>query len=189
MEENIKKIKNNINIPNALSAIRILLLIPFTLSILKDNYIQAGIILVLSGLSDLLDGFIARRFNQVTKLGGMLDPVADKLTLVTVMVCIGSKFKEIIPLVTILVIKECSMLLAALFLLKKHKTPPIAKWYGKLGTIVFYISVVIIVSLKAIWHIENRVLNITLMFLTALCMVYAVIRYLKIFMAMIENEK
>ena len=182
-------VKENFNVPNALSLFRIVLIIPFVLCMIKEDYAYSGLVLIVSGVSDLFDGFIARRFNQVTKFGGMLDPIADKLTLVAVMVCIGAKFSEVIPFMTILVIKECAMMLASMVLLKRHKTPPMAKWYGKVGTIVFYISVVIIVSLKAVWNVENRFVNVTLMAVTALTMLYAVIQYLKIFMVMMESDK
>ena len=182
-------IRSNFNVPNILSLFRIVLIIPFVLSMLKEDYIFSGLILITSGISDLLDGFIARRFNQITKFGGMIDPVADKLTLVAVMVCIGAKFPEVIPFMTILVIKECAMLLASVMLLRKHKTPPMAKWYGKIGTVVFYVSVVTIVSLKAVWNIEDRLINVTLMAITAFTMLYAVIQYLKIFVVMLESDK
>ncbi len=182
-------IKKNLNIPNILSLFRIVLIVPFVMSMLRENYIFSGLILIASGISDLFDGYIARSLNQVTRLGGMIDPIADKLTLVAVMVCIGLKFHEVIPFMTILIIKECAMLLASVVLLRRHKTPPMAKWYGKLGTIIFYVSVATIVSLKAIWNVENKFINVTLMAITAFTMLYAVIQYLKIFVVMMESDK
>ena len=179
----------NINIPNVLSAIRILLIIPFIVFINNNKYILAGMVLVLSGISDFFDGFVARKFNQRTKLGGMLDPAADKLTLIAVMISAGVKFPEIIPFMVILVLKELSMIIASIILLKRKKFPTAAKWYGKISTVAFYISVIIIVSLKAIWDIENIVLNIVLMTITALLMIYALVKYFKIFILMLESQK
>lgn len=181
--------KDNLNIPNILSAIRIFLIVPFILSMFKDDYITAGIVLLVSGLSDLFDGMIARELGQVTNLGKMLDPTADKLTLTAVMICVGIKFPSIFPFMIILVIKEVSMILAGVFLLGKKLVPPAAQWYGKLATVVFYISVITIISLKAFWGISIEALNISLMLLTALCMCYAMFRYCKIFMFILRNDK
>lgn len=189
MEGITAAVKKNLTIPNLLSFMRIVIIVPFVISIMHDDYARAGAVLIVSGLSDMFDGLIARMMNQGTKLGEMLDPVADKLTLVSVMICVGIKFSEVIPLVTILVFKEISMLMASAVLIKKHKFPPSAKWYGKLATVLFYVSVIIIVSLKAIWNIENKFLTVALMSLTAAFMLYAVIKYLKIFIPMIKSDK
>lgn len=179
-------IKENITIPNILSILRIFLILPFVAAISKGNYVSAGLILVISGISDLLDGFIARNFSQKTQLGQMLDPAADKLTLMSVMICVGIKFNDIIPFIVILILKELCMIIASILLIKRHKTPTAAKWYGKIGTVAFYISITIIVSLKAFWNIENILLNITLMAITALLMLYALVKYFRIFINMIK---
>lgn len=177
-----------LNIPNILSIIRILLIVPFLIFISKDKYILAGLVLVFSGISDFLDGFIARKFNQKSKFGEMLDPAADKLTLIAVMASVGIKFPEVIPFMIILVLKEISMIVASAFLLKRKKSPTAAKWYGKIGTVAFYVSVIIIVSLRAIWGIENIMLNISLMAVTALLMIYALVKYFKVFLLMIKTK-
>lgn len=180
--------EKKLNIPNILSIIRILLIVPFLIFISKDKYILAGLVLVFSGISDFLDGFIARKFNQKSKFGEMLDPAADKLTLIAVMASVGIKFPEVIPFMIILVLKEISMIVASAFLLKRKKSPTAAKWYGKIGTVAFYVSVIIIVSLRAIWGIENIMLNISLMAVTALLMIYALAKYFKVFLLMIKTK-
>ena len=68
-----------VTIPNLLTYLRILLIAPFVISFIKEQYILAMVFLGISALSDCCDGYIARRFNQITALGKMLDPVADKL--------------------------------------------------------------------------------------------------------------
>ena len=80
------------------------------------------------------------------------------------------------------------MLLAGLILLKKHKTPPPAQWYGKIATIVFYVSVAIIVLLKALWGIENITLTITLMCITVVLMFFALIKYFILFLQILGND-
>ena len=177
--------KDNFNIPNMLSFIRIIIIIPFVLYFLNDDYLFAALMLVLSGVSDMFDGIIARKLNQITKLGKILDPVADKLTLTAVIICMGVKFPEIVPLVVILILKDISMLVAGSFLLKKGIEPASAKWYGKLSTVVFYVSVIIIVALKAIWGINNPVISISLLSVTAAFMLFALFKYFMIFLKLI----
>lgn len=183
--------KENINLPNILSFTRIIIIIPFVLYFLNDDYLLSAAMLALSGLSDMLDGVIARKLNQVTQLGKILDPVADKLTLTAVVICMGIKFPEIFILVVILSVKDLSMLLAGSYLLKKGIEPPAAKWYGKLATVFFYVSVIIIVALKALYGIADPRISISLLTATALLMLFALFRYFLIFLRLIEgnNEK
>ena len=77
---NTDSIKKVFNVPNLLSMLRIIIIFPFIYYFLIDNYVISVVLIAISGLSDMFDGFIARRFNQITKVGMMLDPVADKLT-------------------------------------------------------------------------------------------------------------
>ena len=184
-----KTIRENFTIPNIISIIRILLIYPFILYILKDEYVKAGLVLGASGISDILDGFIARNFNQISKLGKMIDPVADKLTLISVMVCMGLKIKEVKLFVIILIAKEVLMVLASAFLLKKHKIPPEAKWYGKIATVWFYFSAILIITLKSVWNIQNNSLTVSLMTVTVILMLYAFIKYFKIFVNIIRVDK
>lgn len=175
--------------PNILSFCRILLIIPFVYTFLKDNYVLAATSLVLSGITDMFDGIIARKLNQVTKLGKMLDPIADKLTLIAVVVCMGIKFSEILPLMLLLSIKDVCMLVAGGILLKKHIEPPAAKWYGKVATVIFYFSVIVLVGLKAIFGIVIKKLSIFLLSVTALFMAFALIKYFELFLELVRNNK
>ncbi len=184
----IERIKINLNFPNILSIFRIIILIPFVKFILKDNYIVSGFILIISGISDMLDGIIARKFNQVTDIGKMLDPVADKVTLVTIMICVSIKSPKMLAFMIILVIKEILMLSAGIILLKNNKKPPTAKWYGKLSTIIFYVSVICIISIKAIWNVDFEILNTFLMVFTMVFMIYSLWRYFEIFKLIINNN-
>lgn len=183
--------KENFNLPNILSFTRIIIIIPFVLYFLNDDYLLSAAMLALSGLSDMLDGVIARKLNQITQLGKILDPVADKLTLTAVVICMGIKFPEIFILVVILSVKDLSMLLAGSYLLKKGIEPPAAKWYGKLATVFFYVSVIIIVALKALYGIADPRISISLLTATALLMLFALFRYFLIFLRLIKenNEK
>ncbi len=181
--------KTNFNIPNFLSLLRIVILVPFVIFVTKDEYSKVGFVLILSGLTDLMDGYIARKLNQITVLGKMLDPTADKLTLMTIMVCISLKFPQMFPFMVILIIKEVLMLAAGGILLKLKKTPPSSQWYGKVSTVVFYVSAIIIISIKALIGKDIEILNNLLMFFTSVCMLYSLWRYFKIFKTLIKSEK
>ena len=184
-----KYMKTNLNIPNFLSVLRIVLLVPFVIFIEKDEYSRAGVILILSGFTDLMDGYIARKMNQITVLGKMLDPTADKLTLMTIMVCISLKLPRMFPFMVILIIKEVLMLTAGGILLKLNKTPPSSQWYGKLSTVVFYVSVITIISIKALLDKDIEVLNNSLMFFTSVCMLYSLWKYFGVFKKLIRSDK
>lgn len=177
-----------VTIPNLLTYLRILLIAPFVISFIKEQYILAMVFLGISALSDCCDGYIARRFNQITALGKMLDPVADKLTLLAVMVCITIMTPQVLPLMVVLIIKDVSMLIGGTILLKKGLNPPAAKWYGKLGTIMFYGSVIIIVFLKAVFKIEIPVLDIILLSATAFVMIFALVKYFLIYKSLLREK-
>ena len=68
-----------LNVPNALSFLRIALVPVFLWFLLEEMFVSAIIVLATAGLTDFLDGYLARKLNQTTKLGKMLDPVADRL--------------------------------------------------------------------------------------------------------------
>lgn len=183
-----RKSKEIFTIPNLLSILRIILILPFSIYFLNDEYIMAAVMLILSGTTDMFDGMIARKFDQITKLGAMLDPIADKLTLAVVVICVGMKFKVVMPLVVILVVKEVSMLLAGVFLIIKHKTPPASKWYGKVATVVFYVSFSIIIILKSMFSFENTGLIVTLMSITVGFMMFALVKYFILFIDILNDD-
>ena len=129
------------HIPNALTILRFIL-IPFIVGYLsEENYILAFVFLTLSGLTDVLDGFIARKFNFVTNFGKLIDPLADKATQVSVLATLT--LQHIIPLwiLIIVLLKECIMIAGASFLYGKELVVS-SKWYGKLSTVLFYIAIV-----------------------------------------------
>lgn len=180
-------IKENLNIPNILSFVRIIIIVPFVLYFLNDDYLASAFVLVVSGFSDMFDGMIARSLGQITTLGKVLDPLADKLTLTAVIICMGIKFPEIVPFVVILILKDLSMLIGGSFLIKKGIEPPAARWYGKVATVFFYVSVIIIVALKAIWGINRPIVSVLLLSVTSAFMLFALFKYFIIFLGLINN--
>lgn len=179
-------------IPNLMSAARILLVPFFAVFYLRGHVAAAAAALVLSGLTDMLDGWVARHFDQVTELGKMLDPFADKLTQGVVALCIALRFPAIRPFLLLFIVKELLMLCCAAVLLKKHKRPCAAKWYGKVATVMFYVSVAAIVAMDGAGLMEPGAINLpayVMLGLTAVMMVYAAVKYFKIFRRILRDQE
>ena len=126
-------------IPNILSYIRIAL-IPLIvwLYIGKDDPHAVFIVILISSLTDILDGFIARRFNMITDFGKMIDPVADKLTQVAIIICLVSRFPLMLLPLCIMPIKEGISFIIRLRLFRAADVVIGACWHGKANTVVLY---------------------------------------------------
>lgn len=131
------------NIPNFLTLFR-LLLIPIMLYYLfTDNLKIALIIYVLASTTDVVDGFVARKFNMITNLGKILDPLADKLLQFAAL--IGLCYSKIIPLWVLIVFffKEILMGIGCFKLMLKDNVIVQAKWFGKLSTCTFFLAIIV----------------------------------------------
>ena len=181
--------KDLLAVPNLITYLRFVLIVPFVIFFLRENYILAGVIIGLSGVSDCFDGFFARKLNQVTSLGKILDPIADKVTLIAVAACMLVYMPALLPIMLVLVLKEFLMLMGGLILLIKKITPPPANIYGKIATVVFYFAIFIIIFLKAVFSIEIAVLNVTTFILVALVMLVALLQYGMIFLNLLKKNK
>ena len=135
------------HIPNALTILRFILIPIIIIYIVQDEYINAFIFLTISGLTDVLDGYIARKYDFITNFGKLVDPLADKTTQVAILVTLA--LKNIIPMwILILVfIKEFVMIAGASFLYGKELVVS-SKWYGKLATVIFYVAIVSSLAVK-----------------------------------------
>lgn len=177
-------LKEVYSIPNILCYIRILLIPLFigcymTATVPSDYYVAAGII-ILSGLTDFLDGFIARRFNQITELGKAIDPIADKLTQAAIAFVLIFRFKWMFILLVIFVIKEVTMGIACLVLLREGKKLDGALWYGKISTAVFYFTMIILIAVPSLNPI---IVNLLIAVATAM-LLFAFLMYMPIFIRM-----
>ena len=140
-EENLNKV---FTIPNILSFFR-LILIPVLIwsYVVKKNYAATGWILLLSGLTDIADGFIARRFHMISKLGKILDPVADKLTQATMLFCLFTRFPHMILPLVLMAFKELYMAVSGCLIIKKAGKVTGADWHGKIVTVLLYGMVIV----------------------------------------------
>ncbi|MEE1017277.1 MAG: CDP-alcohol phosphatidyltransferase family protein [Ruminococcus sp.] len=184
-----------VTIPNILSYLRLILVVPFVYYFIRGlyddprHYITAAVCIVISGLTDCFDGLLARKLNQVTSLGKILDPLADKITLIAVAVCMVIYIPALLPLMLVLFIKDFTMLICGLVLLVKKIPLPASRWYGKVATVVFYISVTVIIFLKAVYQYENPTLILVLFCITAAVMIFALLNYSKMFLDILKENK
>lgn len=121
-------------VPNMLSMLRLALVPVFLLLLLSERYLSAIVVLALSSLTDYLDGYFARKFNQVTRLGQLLDPAADRLYIFSTLV--GLSITGIIPVWLAVVIIGRDIVLALAYpVLASHGYGPLPVHYlGKTGT-------------------------------------------------------
>ena len=124
-------------IPNFMSLFR-LALIPFIVRIYwHGEYGAAAGLVMLSAVSDILDGIIARKCNMVSDLGKMLDPVCDKLTHAALLICLMKRYRYVRWVLGLLSVKELTMLVLGGISVKRKEQVHSAKWYGKVCTVVF----------------------------------------------------
>ncbi len=138
-------------LPNLLTYVRAAM-IPFivwTYLGLKEYYISAALI-VISGLTDSVDGYIARHFGMITDFGKIIDPIADKLTQITVVACLGFRYPLMFLLVGILIFKELFVGIMGLLVLRATDVVDGSKWYGKLATILFYLVVILLLVIPGL---------------------------------------
>ena len=179
-------------IPNWLSYFRIVIIPVFAVLFYKGYVGWALLTLALSGLSDFFDGKIARKFNQVSDLGKIIDPVADKLTQITIAVMFYIQFRhssnELINTFSwvflVFVVKELVMVLFGGLMLLMNLRPSAAVIYGKAATMAFYLVMIAIVMfgpdvgfLSKYWVLPDKVM-LVLVVISAVMTVIAFIGYL-----------
>ena len=141
--------KDILTIPNLLSLFR-LILIPVYVRIYLNavepiHYYTAGAILAGSCLTDFIDGKIARRFKMVSTLGKILDPLADKATQFTLIVCLSIRYKVLWFIAVVFILKEGFQLIAGLRTLQHGKMLTGALFSGKICTMVLFLSLILLV--------------------------------------------
>ncbi|CRZ34758.1 cardiolipin synthase [Herbinix hemicellulosilytica] len=152
------------SIPNILCYIRFLLIPVFVVQYIKAQetreYFQAAAVVLASGITDLLDGFIARTFNMVTELGKLIDPIADKLTQAALIFVLIVKIKWMFLLLILFVLMQLFLLIAGLAMLKKNKKLDGSKWFGKVSTTVFYAVMLVLVAVP---NLNQNIVNVMLL--------------------------
>ena len=143
-----------LTIPNLLSLIRIALIPVFAVLFNDGNYLWAVIVLAISGLTDFFDGKIARAFNQISALGKLLDPIADKLSQITIAIVFYIAFKESSDetvrtfswIFLVFLIKEAVMVVGGAIMIMLGLKPVAAEMPGKIATFAFYTIMCVIMA-------------------------------------------
>lgn len=175
------------SIPNLLSLLRLLLIPVFIIMFFSSFPNHRGVaaaVLVLSGLTDCLDGFIARRFNMVTEIGKLLDPLADKLTQAAVCICLFIAYPWLIWLLVLFIVKEALMIAGGLGILRKGLAIGSSRWYGKLSTVIFYIVMITVIAFPLLP--DQAVLALILIALGF--MVFSFVMYLGVYIRLVRNR-
>ncbi len=146
--------KKIFTVPNVISMFRLLLIPVFIISyVVMKNDLLTVILLTVSGVSDVLDGFIARKFNMVSDLGKALDPVADKLTQLAMIFCLIFRYPYMIIPFVLLAVKEIIAAVTGLEVIKVTNVVRSAEWHGKAATFCIYVTMI----LHLVWKIFFRV--------------------------------
>lgn len=165
------------HVPNILTVVRLIFVPIIILFLSMDNYLLAFITFTLSAITDIADGIIARKFNAISDFGKLMDPLADKLTQISVLLTLT--IKEIIPfwIISVLLIKELILIIGASFLYGKQLVVS-SKWYGKLTTVILYLAVVSSFAIKAF---EFPHFDLYLYYIAILFAIFSLISYIHYF--------
>ena len=150
--ENVKDLFTDWNtIPNWMCFVRIALIPVFSVLFIKESYIAAFILMIVAALTDVFDGKIARKYNMVSNLGKILDPIADKLSQIAIVIILIVKFWSfdgvLKYLLFLFIFKELVMVVAGAILLSLGMRPVAAEVWGKVATVVFYTFMITIIAI------------------------------------------
>lgn len=189
MEFNFK-LKDLKAVPNILCYLRILM-VPLFFYIYYNatkpyEYYIATAVVMLSGLTDFFDGRIARKYNMITDLGKIIDPVADKLMQFAMLIALTFSIKNMYLLTIYLIIKEVTLALIGLITMKTIKRRlDGAKWYGKVCTAVLYVVMLVLVAFPQLdMYIKN-----VMMIICAAAITLSFVMYTRLYVTMIKDNK
>lgn len=138
--------KKIITVPNIISLVRLILVPAIAATYLNNHFGWAIVLLAISGLSDMLDGQIARHFGAISDLGKFLDPLADKLTTATVVFCLMLRHPVVSIVMAALLVKELCLAAGAAVLYRSGTRPSESKLWGKLSTAFLYVLMLLLVA-------------------------------------------
>lgn len=143
MTEEKNKISWNIlTIPNILSMLRVAMIPIIARLYFDEEYYGAVGVMILSGITDIIDGFVARKFNMTSNLGKILDPVADKLTQGLIILCLAIRYPYMLIIFGLMAIKELVLSIVGIMAIKKTQKVKSANWHGKITTFLLYANII-----------------------------------------------
>lgn len=177
--------KKVLTIPNVLSFFRILLIPVFVYfyfeESLENHYVYSILVVILSGLTDMLDGIIARKFNMISSFGKFIDPCADKLTQGVCVVCLAFQNTWLFPLLVLFFVKELVILCGSILLYRSGTRPAEAKWWGKFSTASFYLMIFLVILNSLIDSGALFTVSVIVSIISSVLIVYSLIAYYVIY--------
>ena len=124
-----------------------IVLIPFILYSYysQKNYVLTACLVIISGLTDIADGIIARKFDMISDVGKIIDPVADKLTQATLIICLMSKYKLMYVMIAVFAVKEIIIIILGYIALTRKNFMNSARWYGKVCTVIVEVVIIFLI--------------------------------------------
>ncbi len=173
-------------IPNILSFIR-LFMIPLIvwLYTVKHRYLLTIILVAVSAVTDVVDGRIARKYNLVSEIGKVLDPVADKLTQFALVVCLATRYEKMLYIAATLLLREMLMLLFGFIAATKRHKMFNSRWFGKLATVTVYLSVGLLLIFS---DMREEFVNV-IMLVSEIVIVLSMFLYVAMFVSFIRQPK
>ncbi|MBQ4167871.1 MAG: CDP-diacylglycerol--glycerol-3-phosphate 3-phosphatidyltransferase [Clostridia bacterium] len=165
------------HIPNILTCLRILMVIAFIILFVHAKYLICLILYLAAFFTDILDGYLARRFNWVSDFGKLVDPFADKFMLISALICLCAVGAFPLYLLAILIVKEIVLITGGLVLLKKRKVAVYADYWGKVATGLFVASITLSLANLAFGGIIPRPLLTALYILALSLSVFSLFHY------------
>ena len=171
LKEKIRKLFTNVwTIPNVLTMIRLILVPVFVALFLKGHKMASLGVFVAASLTDMLDGYLARKLNQITDFGKLFDPLADKLMVLSAMVCQG--IVGVFPWSAIIIVacKELFMVIGGLLMLK-NDVVVYSNYVGKAAQVCFILSLVLAFfhDELAAWGVQLDIILLWITVALALC--------------------
>ncbi|MBE7015073.1 MAG: CDP-diacylglycerol--glycerol-3-phosphate 3-phosphatidyltransferase [Ruminococcaceae bacterium] len=170
------------NLPNYITIFRLILVFVFIFlfsSDIDNKSLYCVITFLIAGLSDVLDGFLARKFKIESNFGKLMDPLADKLMQITVAVCMASMEHSLSWVPVFLILKELVMILGAARLLKKDKIVVQANFFGKLASVIYFLVFLVIMIFENIDPLIKQGLCISFVIVSILAFVNYINAYYK----------
>lgn len=130
------------HVPNALTVLRIAAVPVFVLLMLEDRIYEAVVVFLIAEATDVLDGYIARRYQLITNFGKLADPFADKLMQLSALFLLAYKQKIMMAIPWLVLTKDLFLLISGVYLMRK-KVYVQAKWFGKLATVLLFIGILL----------------------------------------------
>ncbi len=166
------------HIPNILSTLRILMAVGFAIFFFNHMYVESLVIYVIAFITDLLDGYLARKYNWISDVGKVLDPLADKLMLICALVCFCLNAWVPWAMAAVVVLKELLMIIGGAWLYKK-KVVVYADFFGKFATGMFNVAIVLTFLKNALNWEWLGISNLVVLSIAIICAIIALVHYAK----------